>query len=49
MKIGLSHAEVMARTEGELMDLMSCYLIANGAKQKFRYEENNFMEVLRMK
>ena len=48
MKIGLSYAEVMARTEGELMDLMSCYLIANGAKQKFTYEKDNFLEVLRM-
>lgn len=49
MRIGLSYAETMARTEGELMDLMSCYLIARGTRQKFTYDKNNFMDLMRNK
>lgn len=49
MKIGLSYPETMARTQGELMDMFSCYLIAQGVKQKFDYGKNNFMELMRMK
>lgn len=49
MKIGLSYTETMARTQGELMDMFSCYLIAQGVEEKFTYSKNNFMDLMRMK
>ena len=49
MKTGLSYPETVARTEGEIMDMIACWLIAQGTKQKFTYNANNFIEIMRMK
>lgn len=43
MKIGLSYEEVMQRTQGEIVDLLTCRAIANGAREKVSY---SFDEVL---
>lgn len=46
LKIGLTYDETVNRTQGELMDIISCYAIANGAREKIKY---TFDEVMRVR
>ena len=40
MRSGLSRAEVLTSTPGEIQDLAACEAIARGAKQKIRYSSD---------
>lgn len=40
MRAGLTRAEALTSTPGEIQDLCACGAIANGAKQKIRYSSD---------
>lgn len=40
MGSGLTRAEALTSTPGEIQDLCACRAIANGAKQKIRYSSD---------
>lgn len=41
MRAGLSRAETLSSTPGEIQDLCACMAISNGAKQKIRYTSDD--------
>ena len=45
LKIGLSNQEILNMTPGELIDLATCYAIANGARERFAYTFDEIMEM----
>lgn len=45
LKIGLSHQEILNMMPGELIDLATCYAIANGARERFTYTFDEIMEM----
>lgn len=45
MKAGLSKAEALTSTPGEINDLAACMAISNGAKQKIKLSFDEAMSV----
>ena len=45
LKMGLALQEILNTTPGDLIDLATCYAIANGAREQYTYTFDEIMEM----